>query len=888
MDIETPLLKLLTLRAECPGDDATSNPRDLDEVLRLVHVPDCLTGAPKVARNLRRILRAALADELTERDRKCFKLYLRELRWIVHNAERFAAHLYPDDTGRELFLRATGKNPMIGQGAEKHGLWSLLWEDHSDRTLNPAFRTLQEHALLSQMIVMQYWTARPDWQPGSSPATTLQTALYVETRAIRHFVMPTYNSKTEYIGVLRQIPARISRPDLISLLEQIAATHIPTQPDARPASIYADLSAIVWLFRRASAPDKLRQPKKTIVSPTQTPPLNIAPPLGPAEPVLSPEPSRKYVLDRSPLDDLEEELGDADIEDETDGTSDEDENREEYSNTSATPGVYHRSRWTPTEVDSCLNSGTHPADELPTSSIYLSHRKSGPRRGASWSSQRNQMLRWSIGELPLELVADGMQILENASYLGGLAPLEVYARAAIILRMGATGSAMREMVVRADHPSDIKNLTFVLPPSGSRNQGEWVVPALPLCLEAKSGPLDGCWECVDRFVLPDFTGVSTILHRLLDLQSSGIWSGKPVRPFDRPQAYYDRQLRDCLSRQDPNRGETLKLNFTYSRLGEVRFHQIYKCAGDNVVPATYLTRKEHPTGGVTRFYQTLPVETLQSLDKQSVATLQRDLNELGLESPLDLTLIPSETDGYIGSPFCPTATTLRNLLTVLRQDLVDINSRLQCSVSPADLILRHNEYVTYCYIGYNLATGHRPVIGGYSDPTQVEPRDLLMGVRDKGLRGRLVPVSTVAFAQMVACADYLNHFDLVPVMEKQDMPLYLLGEDWSVQEISPTSLRKHLPFVPNFGRHYTCSWIAQRLLDGDDRISVEYLKEFMGHAAEGEDRAGPFSAFNYVAYARAMCVALDDLLLEVDYWPIDITGCEIPTYDPELDSILTT
>ena len=361
-----------------------------------------------------------------------------------------------------------------------------------------------------------------------------------------------------------------------------------------------------------------------------------------------------------------------------------------------------------------------------------------------------------------------------------------------------------------------------------------------------------------------------------------------MQPFQWPQADYDRQLRECLSLHNPTRSETLKSIFTFSRLGEIGSRLIYECARGNVVPATYLTRKEHPTGEVTRFYQTLAIETLQSLDKQTVATLQRDLRELGHRSHLDLTLTPSSTDGYIGNPFCPTTTRLRDFLSALRQDLLDVNSRLQCSVDPADLIFRHNRYMTYSYIGYNVATGHRPIIGGYTNPKQVEARNLLMGIKDKGLRGRLVPISTVTLAQMTACADYLDNFIFVTVSEREDLPLYLLGEDWSVQEIRPLSLRKHLPFVPNFGRHYTCSWIAKRIFDGDDRITIEYLNELLGHASEGEDRAGPHSTFSYQAYTRSMRDALDDMLTEIGYWPIDITGAQIPAYDPELDCILAT
>jgi hypothetical protein len=61
-----------------------------------------------------------------------------------------------------------------------------------------------------------------------------------------------YKSSAEYLAVLRQPPAHISAADLISALERMAAHHIPTQTDAKPASIYKDLCAIVWLLKRAN------------------------------------------------------------------------------------------------------------------------------------------------------------------------------------------------------------------------------------------------------------------------------------------------------------------------------------------------------------------------------------------------------------------------------------------------------------------------------------------------------------------------------------------------------------------------------------------------------------------------------------------------------------
>ena len=280
--------------------------------------------------------------------------------------------LHPDDAGQELFLRASGKNPMIGQGAEEHGLWSLLWEDHPYRTLIPSFRTLQRHAALSQMAVMRYWTERPEWQPRVSPATTLRTALYVETLSIRHFVMAAYKNRAEYLTVLAQIPAVISAADLISSLGADGRTlHSISTRRKACKHLQGSLHYRLVVEARRGARQVAPVPNKPCYP--HPDPINGMIATDPVAPVPSPEPSIEYVLDRSPLDDLDEELSRGDLEDETNGNIDDDENEGEPSITSAAPGVYHRYCWSPTEVDDCLNSGTHPADELPKSSIYLSH-----------------------------------------------------------------------------------------------------------------------------------------------------------------------------------------------------------------------------------------------------------------------------------------------------------------------------------------------------------------------------------------------------------------------------------------------------------------------------------------------------------------------------------
>jgi hypothetical protein len=501
-----------------------------------VHAPDHLAGGLKVARKLRRMFLISLTDECTESDRARYQRFLRVLFWIEHNTKDLSTQIFSDETYRELFQKSTGRNPMINQGAENHGLWTLLWEHCPDRDRQPAFRSLQHHATVSHMAVMQYWKARPEWQPGSRPATTLLNALYHETRCIRHFVMPAYTGNADYIKVLIQVGVEISKSakpisklDLTTALQNMRAPHTPTEPDAKPKSIYSDLGAIVWLLKRASEPKKLRQPKRTIVSPPPDPGGNVIHPI-PPKPPPSLEPPINFELDYSPVDDLDEE----DAEDDSGGGNENDDSdgkdngEDEPSDAHSVSRAYNRRHWSPNEIDNCLSSGTHPTDELPSSSIYLSHRKSGPRRGGGWEAMKNQLFCWSPEEIPPELLAEGMQILQMAASRGGLAELELYARAAIILRIGATGPAMRDMVVRTDHPSEIKSLTLVLTEVETFNQSEWIIPALPLRLETKLELSPGYRICEDHFVLPDYTAVGTIIRRLLFLQTGCVWNDDQI------------------------------------------------------------------------------------------------------------------------------------------------------------------------------------------------------------------------------------------------------------------------------------------------------------------------------------------------------------------------
>ena len=757
----------------------------------------------------------------------------------------------------------------------------------------PGFRCLQLHATLAHFAIMRYWKLDHNWPPESGTASRLLTALSDEALSIRHFVMRRYAGNAAYKRLLEDLVKRTSKTttpyttrDLIETLQELRRYHAPADSKEKPETIYKDLTSIIWLLRRGSSPEKLRESRKSETVKIQEPD-DFAPGPDFPQPELNQDPAIEFELERTPLDDLVEGLPEEGREDESNNPDDDAEDEENRpTGTSFEVSVYQRQRWKADEVDQCLSTGTHPADELLSSSIYLSHRKTGPRVASSWAARKNFMFPWSPEEIPVELLADGMQVLREAADQGRLQELELYARACVILRLGITASEVRELVVRDDQPPKVSSLTLVLQPSGSTPHGEWVVPALPLRLKGKTDPGAGYKRPEDHFLLADYTGVGKTMRRLLSLKYQDPWDGKPVQPFDQPPAKYDGQLRDCFERWSSPRPDFLRAVFTFPRLAQVRFRRVCDCARENVIPAIYLSRKEHPTGEVTRFYATLPIRCLQMLDGKSMIGLYDDLNRLGYSSKINTRMSPTHSDGYVGSPFCPTTNGLKEFFDLLRKSLGNVIAKLHVEDSPADRILRHNLFITYTYAGYNLATGHRAVVGGYSVPQQVEKRYELLGIRDKGSRGRLIPIAPSVHAQMIACADYLDTFPKIFSMDKPDLPLFLMGEDSSIHEISPTSLQDHLPYVANFGRHYLCSWISERQFAGAARIENGYLKELIGHAAEGEDRSSLHSLFDYGAYAFSMHEVLEDLLAEIEFWPIDITGTRQQAYDAELEYAL--
>ena len=864
---KTALQRLVEMREQSQVQQGSSNPDILREMLLLLHAPESLSGCVKVMRNLRRIFGAALRGQPGEPDSDRFNKYLEELRWIALNAIILARVLFDDDNDRERFLRTDDPNPLIRHGAGEHSLWCLLWESHPERKRQSAFLIMQLHATVVHFEVLRYWTAREEWSQREYPVDAILHALYRETLAVRHFVMVKYVQADDYISVLDGLPADAPASDMYRHLKDLYVKYKPNA-DSAPSSICKDLASILWLLYRASDPDKFRaRPKDNAVLPdtevddskTGDGEREVAPPDSDMD---------EFQLDYDPDEDEEGIFDDADS-----------GNNEEDPSTAPEIFVTTRHKWSAGEVKSCVESGLHPADALPTYSILLSNSKSARRGGRAWAEMDNQLLPWSRNNMPYEIAARGMNILKSASRSGRFQDLELYTRALVILRTGATEAAIRQMEVRSDQPSEVDVLTLVLRTSDAAGgPTEWLVPALPLPFRnIEVHRPDGCRECVPSFLLPDYSCIGKVMRRLIELKFSGSWNGEPVYPFDRDAHSYRRELREVLSVNAAAATETLRTIFTFSRLGAVHFQRIHDLAAGNTVAATYLTQRASRPGEVPRFYETPSVEMLQILDKRSITCITEELRSVGFDWEADLNIKPSDIAGYIGSPFCPTITELRKYISGLRQELQDISLR---PTDGASFRRAHNLFSAYTYAAYNIATCHRAVEGGYTEFDRVEPRSKMMSIQDKGARERLVPVASPVWTQMREYQRLL----LSPIYEqlfnqRPPLPMFFIDTEWRPQEIRPSVLRPHLPFPANFGRHFVRTLLAERNYEGKNRISIEHINELLGHAVEGEDRAGLYSSFSYKDYAAALRKNIADILNEIDYWPISFDGERLPVFD---------
>ncbi len=882
----TPVARLLIIRDNALVRGATSGSAALAELLTRLQVPASFLGGRRVAGQACSLLRKSLHTQPVEARPK-IREYICELRWILHHAERLGVFLFDSEEERKRFLCCSGGNPFVSGGARDHGLCCLLWERYSKSALLPdnghpnlrqQFDALRLEALLAHIAALGYWAHRVDWLSPEGPGRVVRESMYRRTLAIRHFTMNRYRASTAFRSALAKIPLMVSRAQLQAALRQIRRD-LPVNSDTLEEQLKEDLASILGMLKVADKPDSLRDY-------TSEEELETA---GVESPAPHEEVDGAAYQVECFDDEGEGDEADDPGDDQQDGES-ADDGDDENGDADATGVTYTRSRWSEEEKKNCMNAGVNPADVLPVQNLHLSTRRKGD--GNAWQAMQNQNLSFAWRNLAIEELGIGLQILESQAdrSLGGL---EIFALAKFIVARGLTLSTAQSMEVRSDRPSEVNKLTLFLP-DDELGHAEWLLPAVPISYEQEHGDYEGCRRVRKFFVASDYWGIGNVLRRLLVMKFPG-WKGEPLQPFAMPVRIrkhpktYSLRLKYALEHSNSDRGPGLGGRVTFVRLGRVLRQRINDQTAGNLVLVTYISLQKERAGEDGRFYATPAVRSIQQAELAAVSTLDAELRVIGYDALVDLTLKPSDSSGYLGSPMCPTLEAVEKFLAKLVAIIAAANDILNTRDDIKAIIARHNAFTLLTFCAVTLGTCHRPTHGGVPDLSAIDTSNGRVSVADKGsAKARLGVAADLSVSQLRVYHEYVKtfewgkHFGALP-----ELPLFLISPDSEFLAISPATLEQQsLPFVANFARHLAKAIFSEWCEAGDERLSQEWISALLGHCIEGEEQFGPHSSFDYRSFSESMHAALGSLLESVKFQPIDILGRKVVTHAPQIQHFL--
>ena len=917
----SPLNRLLAARALSDLRQGIVGPHLLGRLLFELRAPDMLQGGAKVFHTAFRVLQRSL-PLVPEEERPLISSYMDELAWLHRNMVKLSGEIFAKPEDRERFFvrgtkledREKDRHIVRSVGVQEHPLWCLLWEHHPEKKQMRGFRSLQAQALLAHLAIVRYWNNQPQSIDTEKALTTVDNFLCVRTRAIRHFVMADYIKEEAFQDLLQSIPKFQVGQDLISHLTSTRdAMGSGLKSDVKLPPVLRDIILIIGLFRCGQKPEltgryRDEAPQKGPGKKPGNPPDAGTPPeIKTTEETSEDEDFHiEWISGTDDDDEIEgdEESEEGDGEEENDegedggkeddvkdGDGGEDEEGEDDEGEGTNPDIsaFSENQWTPKERKASAEEGLHPADALRSSTFYLANSQRGAAR--DWAQMNNQALGSAWNNLAIEELADGLELLRTAARSGGINELELFTLANVILARGFTEGKARTVVVRSDWPKtdeEIVDPTLVLP--AEDRPGEWLIPVIPIPYsENHKEEYPGCHKCEKWFPLADYWGVGAPMRRLLWLRGWD-WTGNPVLPFapcaGEKKPSYSSALAKLVASADPDGGPGLKSRFTLARIGRVLFQKIVNMTAGNFVPAIYASMRKHEAGEVHRYYETLAEKSIQSLEKKAISRIGTELAAVGYVHSLDLTLEPSRSTAYIGSPMCPHIQSVRDYLAELKGTIVTSTAQLKqpdvpVEVAKKEVIARHNAYVLYTYAGVTIGSCHRPTGGGIPGLDQIDP-DGILTIVDKGTdKARLAPVADAAFSQLEVFFNYIDSFNFAKFLgQAPQMRVFLLDECGLAVELSSGAVKPHLPFVANFARHLVRTEFSEWSAQGDLRVLPERIAALLGHSIEGEQPYGRHSTFDYREFVTDMQSALGDLLKKLKFEPMSIMGTPVINYGP--------
>jgi hypothetical protein len=836
-----------------------------------------LVGAMPVWQHLLEILRATPDATRASVNHVSIESWPSILETLTKNPISLSNYLFSGTTKarkeRELFLQTLPPNPLSRRGMTEYSLFACLWTSHSSKPA--AFRTLQRHATLAHLPIIQAHYSVDDWLSGKPLKRAVSSRFYLAGLHIRYFSQPC--GKLESMlrdDALGRMPLNCSLqdfPDEVSKIAvEIAKIELLNNKDLaaeyseaarrrnrrrkkrrdsdipEPINIQKVSQSLRWIaaFLRWSL-----QPN---VLPTHECNGGGGNPYGGGSPVSgwNEDTSVSVEVENESDDDLDKAPDNFDRDKLAFGDgNDPDDSQIEVR-------VQVRSSLTDEELSSRISAGDHPSDTGTERTLYYADDEEGVRLiFGSAPEMALQSLSYSFDDLsPFEL-SPALNSLRDGANSGVADLIEIYALCSTCVWPGSKlQSAINLLLFENDIPDSVHNLSCCLGPGWAF----WRKPSLEVDLSIDV-PEHVARRIEKHFDLPDLVGGSNPVRMYLNYLRTviGLPAAQPDAMAQKPLLLFSHELGWYRERL---RGLALANGrITWARLGRILNQAIVDHSRDRVL-ASIITADDDPATEVGRHYATPPIRKLQEIYVRVTSSLRDELCAGGHEmEPLRLQRL-ADPDLVIGSPLCPTVDTFGDMIRALK-----------ARISPPGVncwtIDRHNALTAYVVQIISVAAAYRAVRTPYQSADKIHALSGLAFIVDKGLlRGRLAVNTDRLVLQTRLYDNYLIRLAAFLRRPRSPLACYFLREDLSEEEVTPSSVMGHLKGwlpVANAARHL----MYTRLLE----LGMPEVRDCLcGHGGRGEE---PFrlSSFQYTRYKRELAIVIDELLDELEFEVLDIT-----------------
>jgi len=306
----------------------------------------------------------------------------------------------------------------------------------------------------------------------------------------------------------------------------------------------------------------------------------------------------------------------------------------------------------------------------------------------------------------------------------------------------------------------------------------------------------------------------------------------------------------------------------------------------------FITGREHFLGRNPSYYTCSAISTLQAI-YLSACSLVRDRHFAEQpregQSRIDIKNT-SMADGIqaarIGSPFCPTRRTVKELTAFLKGSLQKANA---APTSVLKLLRLHNSMTRYTALMIAFSTGFRAVRDPFLCAAEIDWTSGFAVVSDKdnedGYNARLIWIPPVCLRQLQLFKEHQRNLlcrlsILVPNLQAQlenrskrsagQSMFYSMPskqpDEYTVEVLGPKLLIRNLSKVftlpLNANRHYLRSVLLEQ------GCPIEVINAFMGHYERGEEPWGTFSGLSPLTYRDKLSQFLIPLLAEDGWSPM--------------------